>query len=135
MGKLLGIDYGEKRIGIAISDEQQNYIFPGETIENSSSTFKEIKDIVEKENIEQIIVGFPVNMRGQESAQSEKTKKFAQAIQDRTKISVKLEDERLTSQLAKRLLKTVPGKKKQKGNIDRQSAVLILESYMEKNRK
>lgn len=134
MGKLLGIDYGEKRIGIAISDEQQKYVFPSETIENTNTAIEEIKNIVKSENIEAIVVGFPINMKGQESSQSERTKEFVQALKDRIKVPVELEDERLTSQLSERLLRTVPGKK-HKGNIDRQAAVLILESYMERNKK
>jgi putative holliday junction resolvase len=135
MGKLLGIDYGEKRIGIAITDEQQDYIFPNETIENSDNIIEEIENIVKKENIETIVIGFPINMKGEEGFQSEKTKKFIEALQSKVQISVEIEDERLTSQLAERLLKTVPGGKKQKGNIDRQAAILILESYIGRNKK
>lgn len=135
MGKLLGIDYGDKRIGMATSDENQDYIFPNETIENSSKVIEEIVDIIKKENIEKVIVGYPVNMKGEENAQSDKIKFFTKILKEKIKISVELEDERLTSQLAKRLLMTVPGGKKKKGNVDRQAAVLILESYIGRNRK
>ncbi|MFA6391777.1 MAG: Holliday junction resolvase RuvX [Patescibacteria group bacterium] len=135
MGKLLGIDYGDKRIGIATSDEQQDYIFPGDTMENSPGVLQGICDLIEKENIETVVIGFPVNMSGVENAQSDKIKRFADALMTKISIPVVLEDERLTSQFAERLLKDIPGRRKQKGNIDRQAAILILESYMGKNKK
>ncbi|MFA6271851.1 MAG: Holliday junction resolvase RuvX [Patescibacteria group bacterium] len=135
MGKLLGIDYGDKRIGIATSDEKQDYIFPGDTMDNSANIIQKICDFIEKESIEKVIVGFPVNMRGEENAQSEKIKRFADTLGGRIKIPVVLEDERLTSQFAERLLRDIPGRRKPKGNIDRQAAILILESYMGKNKR
>ncbi|MFA6525577.1 MAG: Holliday junction resolvase RuvX [Patescibacteria group bacterium] len=135
MGKLLGIDYGDKRIGIATSDEKQDYIFPSDTMENSGNIIQELCDFIEKENIETVVVGFPVNMSGEENAQSDRIKRFADELRSRIRISVVLEDERLTSQFAERLLKDIPGRRKPKGNIDRQAAILILESYMGKNKK
>ena len=131
----MGIDYGDKRIGIATSDEKQDYIFPSDTMENSGNIIQELCDFIEKENIETVVVGFPVNMSGEENAQSDRIKRFADELRSRIRISVVLEDERLTSQFAERLLKDIPGRRKPKGNIDRQAAILILESYMGKNKK
>jgi putative Holliday junction resolvase len=134
MGKLLGIDYGDKRIGIATSDERQDYIFPGETLENSVLAIQKICRFIEEEEIETVVIGYPVNMDGAENAQSEKIRRFTEVLGKRIKVPVVLEDERLTSQFAERLLRDVPGRRKPKGNIDRQSAVLILESYIGKHK-
>lgn len=135
MPKLLGIDYGDKRIGVATTDESQDFVFPGNTIENSNNTIQNICHIIDIENIETVVVGFPVRLSGKESEQSEKIKKFVKALQNKINIPVVLEDERLTSQMAERLLRDIPGMRKPKGNIDRQAAVLILESYIAKHKR
>lgn len=138
MKKVLGIDYGKKRIGVALSDEERKYAFPFKTIENygDQEVLKVVDDIIQKEKVGRIVIGLPVNLKGEEKEQVKVVQKFADNLKKGLELPVDFEDERLTTKLAERLLRDNPQKKaKQKAALDQQSAVLILQGYLDRNRK
>lgn len=130
MARIIGIDWGEKRIGIAITDEMQLIALPYKTLDNNSKVFWEIKDIIIKENVGKIVLGLPIAMSGQSNATTVKVKEFAKVLKDTIKKPVVLEDERLTSTASVRSIKEV---KRGKGDIDMEAARKILESFIGKS--
>jgi len=133
--RILGIDLGEKRIGIAISDElgitaQGLPIIPSTT---EDENIKKIKKLVDKYDVKKIILGLPKNMNGTLGKQAEKSLSFARKIKNIYQIPVELEDERLsTSKAEKLLIQADRSRKKRKKVIDKMSAVIILQSYLDR---
>ncbi|MFH1597492.1 MAG: Holliday junction resolvase RuvX [Patescibacteria group bacterium] len=131
MGKYLGIDYGNKHVGIAISNEEKNFVLPREGVA-TKEIFDYLKNIVEDEAIEKIIVGLPIGLNGQETAQTKKTREFIEQLNCRLSVEIVTEDERLTTGAANRLLVGLDKKSKKK-KIDQSAAALILQDYLTKN--
>ncbi len=133
--KILGIDYGEKRIGLAIGDTEYKISRALEFIDNKNINFaiKKIAEICEAEEVEKIVIGLPLGLSGRETAQTEVTKKFVIKLGKIVKIPLIFEDERLTSRMASDSLneRNVRGGKQRK-KIDSVAAQLILQSYFEK---
>lgn len=135
MSKVLGIDYGSKRVGIAVSDEDHKYSFMRETIINVSleSLVNEIKKVCVSEKVEKIVMGLPLDQNGNIGPKAKEVTEFARNLYNRLKIEVTLEDERFTSIMAKRLFREAGKKlKKEKINIDKQVAQIILQSFLDK---
>ncbi len=124
MGRILAVDYGEKRIGLAISDEEQQFSFeldiwsPHEFSEN-------IKALLGERNIEKIVLGYPLGMSGQVTAKTAEVQRFKEQLEKMVGIPVELFDERLTSKMAGK----ISGDQK---NIDSLAAQIILENYLNK---
>ena len=133
MKKILGIDFGEKRIGIAISDETGSIARAyGMLFEKSAKEIiKSLVSICQKEKIGEIVVGLPLNLKGEEGVQAEKTKRFVDELKKEIKLPIILEDERLSTKEADRILRE-RGVKGRKEKIDTLSAVLILQQYLER---
>ena len=135
MGRLLGIDYGEKRIGISISDPNRNIATPLETIifESESSLIIKIRSIVLSWSVDGIILGFPIGMNGQDTIQTKKVRKFYKILCNEFNISVIKEDERLSSVVALNSLRhqgIKPSRNKSMG--DSTAAAIILQSYLDR---
>lgn len=133
----MGLDWGEKRIGIAISDELLLFAHPLEIIENSSKTKTILENIIQKENIDEVVVGLPITLRGEMGKQAVKIKEeVEETFKDMTNIKIKLKfwDERMSTRHANRLLKEVglriKGRGKSKKLDDKIAASLILQSYL-----
>tara|TARA_Y100001970_G_scaffold255110_1_gene331500 strand:+ start:67 stop:531 length:465 start_codon:yes stop_codon:yes gene_type:complete len=132
--RLIGIDPGRKRIGIAISDENKIVATPYTTIikENYSDLISQIKKIIEEFHIEGIVVGNPINMDGSEGPSSQSAKDLAKNISKDITENVTLWDERLSSQGAFNLsndLATNSSKKVEK--LDENSAQFILQGVLD----
>ncbi|MBI5913663.1 Holliday junction resolvase RuvX [Candidatus Azambacteria bacterium] len=125
--KYLGIDYGEKRIGIAVSDDNGMIAFPHATIENISSTLAEIKKICDAEKPVQIVIGMPM-LIGEVSPFMRTIRMFGDALARFVQIPVVYENEIFTTKMATR-----DGAKK--NTLDQSSAALILQSWIDRNRK
>ena len=133
--RILGIDLGEKRIGISISDELGITAQGLPTIisKNEIEDIKSIKIVIDQYNVEKIILGLPRNMNGSIGPQAKKAMLFAEKIKDHCKVSVEMIDERLTTSTAEKIL--IQGnrsRKKRKKVIDKMSAVLILQTYLDR---
>lgn len=128
MIRLLGIDYGEKRIGLALADKETGLAVPLEIVENKGSdfVFKKLNDICRNEDVKKIIVGMPVSLSGKEGKKAEEVRHFVNWLKDNVLADVETEDERLSSKMVDSLAKD---KKKPK---DAVSAMIILQSYLDK---
>ena len=135
MGKCLGIDFGLKRTGLSISDEFNKIAFPLKTVK-SDSIINEIEDINKNDTIEKIIIGKPYDMKGNLSLIETNILSLIELLNTKfPNILVDRIDERFTSKIAKQtILKSGMGKikRRNKGNIDKVSAALILQSYLTK---
>jgi len=135
MGRFLAIDYGEKRIGIAVSDDEKKYAFARETIINKDIeiTLEKIKEYCQSEGIEKIIIGLPFNMAGRETVWTDKIKNFAEKLKRKTGLAYEFQDERLTSRLSYSLFRDKRGGQKvSKNKINEQSARIILQDYIDR---
>ena len=135
MGRLLGIDHGQKRIGLAISD-------PGKVISKPLQTLKfsnierfiiDLTKIIDEQNIEKIIIGKPLGMSGNETDQTQKVKKFIKALRKSIKVPCEMIDERLSSISAKKSLITIGVKTgHNKSRVDETEAAIFLQHYLDK---
>lgn len=134
MKRYLGLDLGTKTLGVSITDRSNTIIFPYTLIrfnhEDYETAFEKVKEIVEKEDITDIVIGLPKNMDGSLGFASERTFNFCKLL-DRLNKNVFMEDERLTSVAAQKiLLANDISAKNSKNYIDMQAAVIILEDYL-----
>lgn len=135
--RTLAIDYGEKRVGTAITDELGITVQGLETIihtGNDKAVLLKLDDFMNKYEIDTIVVGLPLNMDGSNSERVEKTKKFIHKLKCKyNKIKIATVDERLTTVQAHKTMNELGIKAKNKKNIvDTISAVYILEAYVNK---
>lgn len=134
MNRALGIDHGEARIGLAISDELGMLAHPLETIRTAETAdpVERIAQIVVRDKIGVIILGLPRNMNGTYGPAAEKVRAFGELLRTRIPCEVKLWDERLTSVAAQKSLHA-SGKnvKKSRTVIDQVAAQLILQGYLD----
>ena len=137
MARLLAIDYGRKRSGIAVSDSLQ-IIANGLTTVPSHTLINFLKDYVAKESVELIIIGLPRQMNYEESESMQYIKPFVKRLQKEIPdIPVEYSDERFTSQMAHQTMIDGGLKKKQRQNkalVDEISATIILQGFMEGRR-
>ena len=134
MGRIIGLDLGTKRIGVAISDESQVISFAEETINVTSikASLNYIVDLVERYNADKVIIGLPLNMNGTKGSQAEKTIDFASRLQRRVKAGVLTFDERLTTSQGEQILIAADmSREKRKKHIDKLAAQIILQAYLD----
>ncbi len=135
MGKCLGIDFGLKRTGISISDESNKIAFPLKTVK-SDTLINEIEDINKTDTIEKIVIGKPYDLKGNILSIETNILSLVELLNIKfPNILVYRIDERFTSKIAKQtILKSgIPMmKRRDKENIDKVSATLILQSYLKK---
>jgi len=133
MGRILAIDYGKKRTGLAVTDPLQ--LIPGGlTTVPSHEALKYVLDYCEKEQVERVIVGYPTQMNNEPSASMQYIEPFYRALSQQLSIPIDYVDERFTSVLAHRAMLDGGLKKKarqNKGLVDELSAVILLQSYMQ----
>ena len=134
MKKMLGLDIGEKNIGIAVSDGLGITAQPLTTIRRKSTNtdIEAIKKIIEEHHAEEIVVGLPKNMDGSIGIQAQKAIQFADKLKQCLDVRVTLRDERLTTVIAeKAMLEGDLSRKKRKKRIDKIAAQLILQNYLD----
>ena len=136
--RIMGLDYGSKTIGVAISDELGLTAQPFQTIERSGEnklrrSLARISEIVKEKNIRKIVVGLPVNMSGENGERVALTLAFVEKLKSRVDVPIIMQDERLTTMEADEILDESGVKKKdRKQFIDQIAAGIILREYMEK---
>lgn len=125
--RYLGIDYGEKRIGIAISDPGGRIAFPKKAIFNRGRgvVLAQLKTFLDEGKISVIIVGLPVGLDGKDTKTTKKVREFSDWLKDKLNILVELENEIFTTHMVEQA-----GVKKE--HIDEAAAALILQSYLDK---
>lgn len=136
-GRVLGLDVGSRRIGVAISDPLGITAQGLETLQrrNKRHDLAALERVIREYEVREIVVGLPLRMSGAEGIQSEKMQGFAQELRKRFQLPVHLWDERLTSAEANRLLReTELSIEKRAKAVDRMAAILILQGWMESRR-
>ena len=139
MGRILAIDYGDRRVGLAISDESATVASTAlDTIDRKTrprgwSLEQELDRLVREREIEEVVVGLPVNMDGSRGESVRKVIDFVQALEQLLPVKVSTWDERLTSVAAQRVraeLNLPLKKRREKGKLDSLAAVILLQNYL-----
>lgn len=136
MGRVMALDVGDVRIGVALSDPMKIIASPFEsyTRHNDESDFLHFQEIITQNDVELVIVGLPLSMSGEENEQVKKTRIFVEELLKYIQIEIKFQDERLTSVSANRvLLEADMSRKKRKTVVDKVAATFILSSYLNLN--
>lgn len=136
MARIMGIDYGIRRIGIAVSDPLRITARPLVVIDRISTVEDDIEKIaliVKEQEVSHIVMGTPLNMDGSAGILTEEVEQFKTKIEEKTKVSVELYDERLTTLQAERILveEADISREKRKKLRDKVAASLILQSWLE----
>jgi putative Holliday junction resolvase len=132
-GRVLGLDLGEVRIGVAVSDPERRVAVPLGTVRaGAPQDLRAISHMVEENNVTLVVVGHPLSLSGASGRQAQNAEKFAQALDAVLSVPVTLHDERLSTAEANRGLRAAgaPGSKRRKA-VDRSAATVILQSYLD----
>ncbi len=130
--KLMGIDYGDARIGVALSDPLCITAQGWGTVAQSEMSAQQIADLAKEQQVKRIVVGLPKNMDNTEGASAEKARAFAEKLRTLTEVDITFWDERLTTVAAHGFLSELDVRgKKRKALVDTVAATLILEGYMQ----
>lgn len=141
--KYLALDFGLKRIGVAISDEDKLIAFPRDYFINEKNVFEKIIELVIQEKISKIIIGLPLNFKSRETDITKKTRDFGNKLNlliklKKLNIEIIYFDERFTSSIAQnKMINSNYSKKnrKEKGLLDSLSAQIILQDYLDKEKR
>lgn len=131
--RILAIDYGEKRIGLAITDPLRIFPYPLTTILNNNFLFEELKKVFNEYLIELVLIGYPLKESGEKSRIIDQIEKFESKIKTVFDVKTEFVDERYSSEIAKQMiLETVPSKKKRrdKSLVDKNAAFVMLQDYL-----
>jgi putative holliday junction resolvase len=133
--RILAIDYGTKRVGLALSDETGTIAQPAGFLsaEPAAKLLDSLKEIVAQKNVAEIVVGLPRNMNGTYGPAADKTSEFAAALRQVVTVPVKTWDERLTTVQANRyLIETGMRRQARKERVDQTAAAILLQSYLDR---
>ncbi len=133
-GRILAIDYGSRRLGLAVSDPLGITAQGLDTLErkNRRSDFARLERVIREQQVSEIVLGNPLRMSGEEGRQSQRVAEFAEELRRRFELPVHLWDERLTSVEANRLLREMElSLEKRTQAVDRMAATLILQSFLQ----
>ncbi|GED32332.1 Holliday junction resolvase RuvX [Brevibacillus centrosporus] len=134
MTRLMGLDVGDKTIGVAVSDELGWTAQGVETIKRQSKEkdFARLQELIAQYQVGAIVVGLPKNMNGTIGPRAEMCQSFGKLLQEKTSLPVHMWDERLTTMAAERMLISADvSRQKRKTVIDKMAATLILQGYMD----
>lgn len=128
---LLGIDYGKKRIGLAIGDSETNIALPFGILKNQGEDFviQEIKKICRSKGVEKVIIGVPITLSGAVGLQAKEVLKFVNFLKNNLSVAVETEDERFTSAMVDKLMAESGVKER-----DAVAAMIILQSYLDRKK-
>lgn len=132
----LGIDFGDARIGIAISDPLGIFASGLETYQRKDlqKDLQHIKDLIKEKDVDTLVVGLPINMDGTSGIRVDKTKEFCEELKKTCDVRIEYLDERLTTvQAEKMLIEQDVRREDRKKVIDKVAATIILQSYLDKN--
>ena len=134
----MGIDFGLKRIGLALTDPLLTFSYPYKTILNDNSLWDNLKSVVEENNVNKIILGFPKKSSRPDKDITKNVLEFKDKLNIKFNMEVILWDESYTSEMAKQIvIKSVvkKSKRRDKGLIDQNSAAIILQEYLDEERQ
>ncbi len=134
VGRILCLDYGQRRIGVAVTDPMQIIASGVKTIDKKVTprVFEEIQKLIDKYKPDELVIGLPISMNGEHSKKTNETLAFVERLKERIEVPVVLQDERLTTVESHKVLHQM-GKKtgKNKAKIDEIAASIILRNYLD----
>ena len=131
--RILAIDFGEKRIGLAVTDPLNIFAYPLSTLQNDSKFWNNLSKIISEYSVVKIVLGYPLKESGEQSSSTKMVITFKEELEKRISLPVELVDERYSSDIAKqRIIASVSSKKKRrdKSLLDKNAAAVILEDYL-----
>ena len=137
--RIMGLDFGTTRIGISLSDPLQIIAKPFTTIENGRGTIGEIREIVRDENVGLIVVGMPLNLKGEKGKKAKEVDEFIDKIRNETHVEVVHWDERFTTLIAHQTLLSMGTKREErrtkKGRVDSMAAAIMLQGFLDSRKR
>ncbi len=133
--RYLGIDFGERRIGLSLSDPLGIIARPFETLRNDESLWDRLNEVVRTESIVACVVGMPITLKGEKAAKAKEVHAFVERLKTETGLDVILWDERFTTTIAQKTLLEMNVKKKgrdaKSGALDAMAAAIILQGFLD----
>lgn len=136
-GRVLGIDYGSKRIGVAVSDPLNIIAQSIGVVPNNDEIFEKLMQFVAEYEVFLIIVGMPYSLGGEKGAKAKEVENFVEKLKQKVNVEVTTIDERFTSVVAQRsmlMMGTSKKQRRQKGKVDEMASALILQSYLDRKK-
>lgn len=134
MSRVIGLDYGTKRVGVAVSDQTRTIASPYSVVDTGGA-FDVIESLVAEEEAELVVVGLPVGLSGNESSSTVGARRFAEQLSARLSVPVELADERFTSKVAESVLIEAGMTRERRRQIrDKLAATVMLQSYLDSQR-
>ena len=134
MSKVLGVDFGDRRTGIAISDASRTIAFPRETLvcDHPEQAAAAVARLAAAEDVAEIVVGYPLNLNGTAGPRAARTDAFLAELAKRTALPLKKWDERLSTKIAEAvLIEAGTSRAKRRGVVDKLAAQVILQGYLD----
>lgn len=139
LGRILGIDFGSRRIGISISDPLQTIAQSLATIPHDRYAISRIKEIVVREQVDLIVVGMPLNLKGERGQKAREVESFIGHLQSHTNREIVRWDERFTTSLARNSMVMMGTKRKErredKGRVDAMAAAIMLQGFLDSRKR
>lgn len=133
--RIVGLDPGERRVGVAVSDELHMIASPVSIVDLKRGGWEKLDEIIESYDPELIVVGIPTSMSGREGPQARAARRFADEIRERSGRETHFQDERLTSFMAEQsLIELGKNRKDRKRHLDAVAAALILQGFLDARR-
>jgi putative Holliday junction resolvase len=135
--RVLGIDLGTKRIGLALSDPTGAFASPFSTVESRgrASDLTRLQEIVESNDVEQVVIGMPTTLRGEQGLAAQQAEAFAQELAEQLDVPVTTWDERMTTVVAERALIAAGERRESRRDTrDKVAAAVMLQSYLDAQR-
>jgi putative Holliday junction resolvase len=133
--RILAVDWGERRVGLAISDPSGTLAspLPTRTVRDPADAIEQVAAVAVGEEAERIVVGLPLLLSGERGEAARAAEAFAERLAERTALPVETYDERLTSALGERMLREAGTRRRRdKGQIDQSAAVMLLDSFLQR---
>ncbi len=134
-GRILGLDYGSKRIGVSVSDPLKILARAYGAVDNAATKWKKLADIVASEEVELIVVGMPLTLKGEMGRKAEEVAEFIEELQARVTVPVVSWDERFTTSIAQRTQRSMGTKRSNRqardGSLDAMAASVMLQGFLD----
>tara|TARA_A100001011_G_scaffold332506_1_gene359673 strand:+ start:92 stop:499 length:408 start_codon:yes stop_codon:yes gene_type:complete len=132
ISRILGLDYGSKRIGVALSDGLGLTAQPQAYISNNEDSLNKLQSLIEEHAISTVVLGLPLNQDGQDSPKSLEVREFAKTLSAISSVEIEFWDERYsTKAVTRQLIDQDMSRKKRKEKVDSQAAAFILQGYLD----
>ncbi|HLA69670.1 MAG TPA: Holliday junction resolvase RuvX [Bacteroidota bacterium] len=138
-GRVLGIDYGTRRVGLALSDPLRILATSYGALLNTPELFERIKEVITKEQIILVVVGLPLSLSGKKTSKALEVESFVEMVRSRCHIEVVSWDERFTTSMAQQSLLTMGTKRKDRrrkdGRVDSMAAAIMLQGFLDSTKQ